>query len=77
MPAIVAAAFAWIARSWFGKMVLEFLLGRLMDFLKVKIEERKRRLEIEKQARESVEKLKNAKDGKGIDDSVDSALDGT
>ena len=54
-----------------GTFVLEYVWKKLVDFLKKIF----RRNQIDKESKESVQPLKDATDGKKVDDATDSALD--
>lgn len=72
MPAFLV----YIAESWFGKFVLQFLLGKLIEWVKATKANYDAKKAIEKEARDSVQKLKDAKTAQEVDDATDDALDG-
>lgn len=79
MPAILA----WIARSWVGKLALEFLWGKLVGLFtklaaaaKAEWDRRQLNKKIKEDAEASVDPLKKAKTKEEIDAATDDALDG-
>ncbi len=75
MPAFLLAALGWIANTWLGKLVIDLLIGRLVAWAKKAIADREARKAREEEAKKSVQKLKDAKTGKEVDDATDDALD--
>lgn len=72
MPAILGKIITWFV-SVVGPIIVEKLGGAI----KAVVHKIRRDKQIEDEARQSVEKLKNAKTGKEIDDAADDALNRT
>ena len=61
---------------WIGEIIFEKILAGLLAYAREKKAAYDRAQEIKKEASDSVKKLKDAKDGKEVEDASDDALNG-
>ena len=71
MPAILGKLLAWIVQ-----LVGPFLVEKIGGAIKGAMTKLRRNKEIDDEAKRSVEKLKDAKTGKEVDDAADDVLGG-
>ena len=76
MPVFLLKAAAWIGNSWFGKLLLEFVLEKLTNAVNKLLKKNKDVAQAKVDAEKSTQPLKDAKTDEEIKKAAKDALSG-